>query len=198
MLCRDEHHVDRGAAFDWFQESIAHLDSLHYAFCTDFNGTFYDIAHGGTGMLVQTGMTVRLHGHGHHGDLWLVRLRQGERLIDHRCCRLQHDLGIGADSLMGLILCQDRLAIDAPCVGSRICHGGRTGGAERRVYSLGLTEVIAYTAADNLRSQAVMIRLQMQRDPSRDFTADYDRIPAWRGLVWVARQPDAGAEPGTL
>jgi hypothetical protein len=50
-----------------------------------------------------------------------------------------------------------------------------------------MVEVIAYTAPDNLRSQAVMTRLQLQRDPSRDFTADYDTIKAWRGLVWVAR-----------
>jgi RimJ/RimL family protein N-acetyltransferase len=48
-------------------------------------------------------------------------------------------------------------------------------------------EVVAYTAPDNLRSQAVMNRLPMRRDPSRDFTADYDAIKAWRGLVWVAR-----------
>jgi len=53
---------------------------------------------------------------------------------------------------------------------------------------VGLTEVVAYTAPDNFRSQAVMGRLQMQRDPSRDFTADYDSIKAWRGLVWVARR----------
>src|SRR5271163_4932942 len=47
---------------------------------------------------------------------------------------------------------------------------------------VGLAEVVAYTAADNLRSQAVMTRLQLQRDPSRDFTADYDGVKAWRGL----------------
>jgi RimJ/RimL family protein N-acetyltransferase len=52
---------------------------------------------------------------------------------------------------------------------------------------VGLAEVVAYTAADNLRSQAVMERLHMRRDPSRDFTADYDSIKGWRGLVWVAR-----------
>ena len=51
-----------------------------------------------------------------------------------------------------------------------------------------LAEVVAYTAADNLRSQAVMSRLQLQRDASRDFTADYDGVKAWRGLVWVARR----------
>jgi RimJ/RimL family protein N-acetyltransferase len=51
---------------------------------------------------------------------------------------------------------------------------------------MGFAEVIAYTAPDNLRSQAVMNRLLLERDPSRDFTADYDGIKAWRGLVWVA------------
>jgi RimJ/RimL family protein N-acetyltransferase len=52
---------------------------------------------------------------------------------------------------------------------------------------VGLREVIAYTAPGNIRSQAVMSRLRLQRDPSRDFTTDYDDVGAWRGLVWVAR-----------
>jgi RimJ/RimL family protein N-acetyltransferase len=51
---------------------------------------------------------------------------------------------------------------------------------------IGLSEVVAYTAADNLRSQAVMTRLRLERASSRDFTADYDGVKAWRGLVWVA------------
>jgi RimJ/RimL family protein N-acetyltransferase len=50
---------------------------------------------------------------------------------------------------------------------------------------VGLAEVAAYTAPDNLRSQAVMARLRLQRVPSRDFTANYDGVP-WRGLVWIA------------
>jgi RimJ/RimL family protein N-acetyltransferase len=53
---------------------------------------------------------------------------------------------------------------------------------------LGLAEILAYTAPDNLRSQAVMARLDLRRDPSRDFTVTYDGA-AWHGLVWVARQP---------
>jgi len=52
---------------------------------------------------------------------------------------------------------------------------------------VGLAEVVAYTAPDNLRSQAVMTRLRMERDPSRDFTANYDNVGIWHGLVWVAR-----------
>jgi RimJ/RimL family protein N-acetyltransferase len=50
----------------------------------------------------------------------------------------------------------------------------------------GLKEIVSYTSADNLRSQAVMARLQLQREPSRDFTAAYERVGLWRGLVWVA------------
>jgi len=45
-----------------------------------------------------------------------------------------------------------------------------------------LTEIISYTSADNVRSQAVMARLGLERDPARDFT-----LPnGWHGLVWVA------------
>lgn len=46
----------------------------------------------------------------------------------------------------------------------------------------GLSEVQSYTAADNRRSQAVMARLALRRDPARDFT-----LNGWRGMVWVAR-----------
>jgi RimJ/RimL family protein N-acetyltransferase len=52
---------------------------------------------------------------------------------------------------------------------------------------VGLTEILSYAAPDNIRSQAVMVRLGLQRDPSLDFTADYDGIGPWRGWVWVAR-----------
>jgi RimJ/RimL family protein N-acetyltransferase len=52
----------------------------------------------------------------------------------------------------------------------------------------GLPEILAYTAADNLRSQAVMARLRLFRDPARDFAADYPHQKGWRGLVWVARR----------
>ena len=51
----------------------------------------------------------------------------------------------------------------------------------------GLTEIVAYTAHDNPRSQAVMDQLQMTRDPSRDFTVTSNNVGAWHGMVWVAR-----------
>lgn len=50
---------------------------------------------------------------------------------------------------------------------------------------LGLQEIVSYTAPDNLRSQAVMARLGLQRNENRDFTVHYDNIGAWHGLVWV-------------
>lgn len=51
---------------------------------------------------------------------------------------------------------------------------------------VGLKEVFAYTAPDNLRSQAVMQRLGLRRDSSLDFSAHYDELGTWHGLVWVA------------
>jgi RimJ/RimL family protein N-acetyltransferase len=54
---------------------------------------------------------------------------------------------------------------------------------------LALREVLAYTSEDNLRSQAVMARLRLERNPARDFTAEYEGYGLWRGLVWVARPP---------
>lgn len=51
---------------------------------------------------------------------------------------------------------------------------------------IGLGEVLAYTSEDNARSQAVMQRLGLQRDPARDFSHAYNG-PPWHGRVWVAR-----------
>ena len=51
----------------------------------------------------------------------------------------------------------------------------------------GLDEILAYTAHDNARSQAVMDRLHMTRDPSRDFTMSSDNTGLWHGMVWIAR-----------
>ena len=70
-------------------------------------------------------------------------------------------------------------------------HGYATEAARAALHDafarVGLGEIVAYTAANNLRSQAVMDRLCLQRDPSRDFTAYYDGVGDWHGLVWVAR-----------
>ncbi len=52
---------------------------------------------------------------------------------------------------------------------------------------VGLKQVLSYTAPDNLRSQRVMERLGMRRDPARDFTIDHDDAAGWHGWVWVAR-----------
>jgi RimJ/RimL family protein N-acetyltransferase len=62
-----------------------------------------------------------------------------------------------------------------------------------------LMEVLAYTDAQNIRSQAVMRRLGLSRDASRDFAIYSDRLGTWRGLVWTAHEnliDSAGALPG--
>jgi RimJ/RimL family protein N-acetyltransferase len=51
---------------------------------------------------------------------------------------------------------------------------------------VGLSEVLAYTSPDNVRSQAVMQRLNLRRDRSRDFTRSYPELGAWTALVWIA------------
>jgi xanthine dehydrogenase small subunit len=56
----------------------------------------------------------------------------------------------------------------------------------------GFAEVLSYTSSDNARSQAVMGRLGLRRDPSRDFSKPY-RDVMWHGLVWTARQPVAAS-----
>ena len=54
---------------------------------------------------------------------------------------------------------------------------------------IGLTEVISYTSPTNLRSQAVIKKLDLRREPSRDFSIIHDRFGTWQGLVWIGRAP---------
>ena len=57
---------------------------------------------------------------------------------------------------------------------------------EHAFRALGGAEIISYTSSTNRRSQAVMARLALRRDPSRDFTAEYGGVGRWEGMVWVA------------
>ena len=49
-----------------------------------------------------------------------------------------------------------------------------------------LKEVLAYTSADNVRSQAVIARLNMQRAATLDYSEPLGK-GVWHGLVWLAR-----------
>ena len=49
-----------------------------------------------------------------------------------------------------------------------------------------LNEVLAYTSADNVRSQAVIKRLNMQRAATLDYSEPMG-TGMWHGLVWIAR-----------
>jgi RimJ/RimL family protein N-acetyltransferase len=72
-------------------------------------------------------------------------------------------------------------------------HGYATEAARAALHDAftrcGLREIVAYTAPDNLRSQAVMARLGLLRDPCRDFSGPYGG-KMWRSLVWVAAPSD--------
>ncbi|MEZ5229853.1 MAG: GNAT family N-acetyltransferase [Acidimicrobiales bacterium] len=54
---------------------------------------------------------------------------------------------------------------------------------------VGCQEVFAYTAADNVRSEAVMERLGLERRSELDFAHDYAGVGPWHGLVWAATAP---------
>ncbi len=54
--------------------------------------------------------------------------------------------------------------------------------------TLDVCEILSYAATDNWRSQAVMARVGLERDVTRDFTAHYAEH-VWSGLVWVAKRP---------
>jgi RimJ/RimL family protein N-acetyltransferase len=75
----------------------------------------------------------------------------------------------------------------------RLGYGYATASAraalDRAVLRVGLNQIVSYTSPDNRRSQAVMVRLDLLRDPSRDFIAEYDGVGLWRGMVRFAHQP---------
>jgi RimJ/RimL family protein N-acetyltransferase len=52
-----------------------------------------------------------------------------------------------------------------------------------------LKEVLAYTAAGNVRSQAVIAQLNMRRAATLDYSEPLGK-GAWHGLVWMVRRDD--------
>jgi RimJ/RimL family protein N-acetyltransferase len=68
-------------------------------------------------------------------------------------------------------------------------HGYATESAKaalrHAIHQVGLTEILSYTSRNNERSQAVMARLNLVRDPNRDFVTLTQSGEHWQGLVWV-------------
>ena len=116
---------------------------------------------------------------------------------DHRMCRW------AVENLDGVFLgyagVMPRLSSNHPLgthfeVGWRFVrnawgHGYATESAKaairHAVHQIGLSEILSYTSPDNERSQAVMARLNLLRDPSRDFVTRTSSGEPWQGLVWV-------------
>ena len=92
--------------------------------------------------------------------------------------RLSKDHPLGAHFEVGWRLVRDAWG-----------HGYATESAkaalQHAVHHVGLCEILSYTSPDNERSQAVMARLNLLRDPARDFIALTPRGEQWQGLVWV-------------
>jgi RimJ/RimL family protein N-acetyltransferase len=84
-------------------------------------------------------------------------------------------------------------------IGWRLCRSAWGKGYASRAATLALehawanlsaTEILSYTAPDNLRSQGVMLRLSLTRFHERDFLATYEGLSTpWHGLVWGATRP---------
>lgn len=110
---------------------------------------------------------------------WVVESRDGEFLGYTGAMRASPEHPLGVHSDLGWRL-----------VRSAWGQGYATEAAQVALRDLfvrvGLNEVLAYTQPTNLRSQAVMQRLRLERDPSRDFTATLEGR-SWQALVWVAR-----------
>jgi RimJ/RimL family protein N-acetyltransferase len=68
-------------------------------------------------------------------------------------------------------------------------HGYATESAKaalrHAVHQVGLFEILSYTSPDNERSQAVMAKLNLVRDPARDFVTLTRSGEQWQGQVWV-------------
>lgn len=55
---------------------------------------------------------------------------------------------------------------------------------DHAVHALGRADILAYTSAENLRSQSVMKKLGLVRCPTLDFAQETASGALWNGLVW--------------
>ena len=96
---------------------------------------------------------------------WVVETRQGE-FLGYTGVMFWSEHPLGPTSEIGWRL-----------VRSAWGHGYATEAARAALEDVfvraGLNEVLAYTQPDNVRSQAVMQRLGLLRDPSRDFSQSF-------------------------
>ena len=112
------------------------------------------------------------------GELLEVTTDGVERDVE-RCAELRDD-----DLAVPVELVENRLA---PLFGQ---HHAYLSTNTQITAESGLAEArhLAYTAPDNVRSRAVVIRLHLRRDPTRDRSPpDGPRI--WHGLTWFATSP---------
>ena len=133
------------------------------------------------------------------------QIKSDEKSDRYRAAFVEHGVSRWAvesadDTFLGYAGVMPRLLQDHPLgphfeIGWRFIrkawgHGYATESAKAALEDVlqraGLEEIVSYTRADNLRSQAVMARLKFQRKPSCDFVAEYEGVGLWYGMVWIA------------
>src|SRR5229473_7670888 len=85
--------------------------------------------------------------------------------------------------------CRHRLAPRAPGLGSGLCHRGCESILAGRLRAGEFEKSARYTSADNVRSQAGIKRLNMQRAATLDYSEPLGK-GAWHGLMWMVRRGD--------
>ncbi len=138
----------------------------------------------------------------------ISRLESGEKFERYVAARRDHRISRWAvEDFSGLFLgyagVMPRLSSDHPLgthfeVGWRFARNAwgygyatESAGAAlgHAVDQVGPSEILSYTSPDNTRSQAVMAKLGLVRDPARDFRILTAAGEPWDGLVWVVPNP---------
>jgi RimJ/RimL family protein N-acetyltransferase len=114
---------------------------------------------------------------------WAVVDHQSGRFLGYAGVMLRADAEhpLGSHYEIGWRFCRDAW-------GRGLATDSARQALDRAWSTLNIPEIVSYTAADNIRSQNVMKRLDLRRDPDRDFTARYPKGD-WTGLMWVANNP---------
>lgn len=117
--------------------------------------------------------TIKQNGYGR----WLVETKEGEFLGYCGVMPVRHSHPMESHDEIGWRLVREAWGKGyATEAGLAVLHD---------VFSrVQLSEIVAYTAPENLRSQAIMNRLRMMREPTRDFIIADHRLGQWKGLVW--------------
>ena len=129
----------------------------------------------------------QVHGYG----LWAVELRTGDPTADGQFVGY---VGLAPGDAAGAGLVEVGWRLAATHWGNGYAPEAATHALAWAFLSLGLDEVVSFTTVGNVRSQRVMAKIGMVRDPARDFDhphVDRTTHPALvRHVVWSTTRSD--------